>query len=72
MAVALSTLDAGSFFTTGTEVPTQKYLLSKATGTAAGKLVAYNLTKSVLVEFADDVMVTEIALTVGTAPVFTL
>ncbi len=72
MAVLLSDVLPGAFFTYGDGVPTQKYLLTKYEGTLDTKLVAYNLVQSVLVEFDDSIMVTEITLAVGTAPVFTI
>lgn len=69
----LSELLPGSFFQpAGTTVPTQKYLLTKNTGTAGNMLVAYNLVQHQLVELPDDAAVTEITLTVGSQPVFTI
>lgn len=69
----LSELTPGSFFEpAGVTTPTQKFLLTKNTGTVSNKLVAYNLVQHQLVELPDDSAVTEIVLVVGTQPVFTI
>ena len=68
----LSTLAAGSFFSLVGVVPATKYLLTKDTGSTGSKLVAYDLLQSRLVEFDNTTPVTELVLSVGIAPVFTI
>ncbi len=73
MAAPLSDVLPGSFFqTTSFDVPTQKYLRTKDTGTDVTKVVVYNLVQSVITEMPADTMVVELDLVVGTQPVFTI
>ncbi len=73
MAVALSTVPTGSFFSIGVSpVPIQKYVLSAETGTDASHLVVYNITRAVIEQLVNTTMVDVLTLTVAENPVFSI
>lgn len=70
--VALSTLATGACFTFGTDVPTQKYVLTKYTAADPTLLICYNLIKSVFVEVPNGTMVKELPPTIDSIVVITV
>lgn len=66
----LSELDVGSFFQVNGS--SDKYLLSRHTGTTLDQLVVFNITKCQTQELSKDVWVVELTPTYTATPVFTL
>lgn len=73
MAVPLSTLNPGDFFSTGVSPsPVKKYLLSGTVASVAGKRVAYSLSEHLVVELVDSTQVDVLTPTVVGIPIYSV